>query len=131
MQNKLGKYQQGFINARQGLDNVIALDTRSRIADAIGYNKGLARIGHQPCLVLFDILAAFPSLCHEFILILISFLQFPTGLVLFIVALYTDNAAYGSCEGVLTFLYKIESGILQGFPSAARSSRQPWISSFA
>ena len=54
--------QRGFVRGRQGLDNVVDLDTAARV---IAYFKSTAM--WQPLLILFDFMIAFPSIAHEWL----------------------------------------------------------------
>ena len=104
------------MRGRQGLNNIVAIDARSRSRDASAYQANLTKIGHHPMLILFDILAAFPSLSHDFLFLFLGRCEIPQGLMYYLVALYSNNAAVGTCNGIVIVLYLIESGILQGCP---------------
>ena len=110
--------QEGFVRGRQGLNNVVTIDCLSRVADAKAAAGDNLPIEFTPLLLLFDFAAAFPSLAHEFIFMVLQFYQAPAGMYLFFVALYTDNKCYALFGGVRFFLYCIRSGILQGCPAS-------------
>ena len=83
-------------------------------SDARLFHRDL--INSMPLLLLFDYAAAFPSVAHTWILLILTFLKIPTGLFSLVKALYHRNLAYlGSQEG-LVFMFVVLSGVLQGCP---------------
>jgi len=50
------------VKDRQGLDNVVGIDTQARILDLQANDDDL------PAIMLYDYAAAFPSVSHEFLL---------------------------------------------------------------
>ena len=76
----IGQYQQGFIRGRSIVHQVVALD---------GYASLWARLYHKDlAVILFDIVAAFPSLNHNFIFRTLQHRGLPEPLVEFIRKLY-------------------------------------------
>jgi len=73
--------QRGFVPGRQGIVNVIELETISRIIDLS------PAPGALPLSILWDFAAAFPSLAHEFLFIVLSYVLAPFGLISLILAL--------------------------------------------
>ena len=79
--------QRGFIKGRQIIDNVVDLDTVSRIYSIQCTDKANVHkepwpdipcpIEHVPVLVLFDQEAAFPSLSHDWLFAVLKNLIFP------------------------------------------------------
>jgi hypothetical protein len=110
--------QSGFVVGRQGLDNVIELDTQARIADLEASCNRMLEVCMLPVLSLYDFAAAFPSLAHRFIFLTINYIGFPDGLKRFFLALYTNNKCYGRFGGQTMFLYLIRAGIIQGCPAS-------------
>ena len=107
----IGPYQQGFIRGRSIVHQVLALD---------GYSSLWAKYHHRNLVViLFDILAAFPSLNHKFIFKMLVHRGLPPPLVEFIRKLYDNvysNFTVGSAQSLIIL---IEAGIKQGCPLSA------------
>ena len=64
-------------------------------------------------------MAAFPSVFHRWIFLVLEYRRFPIGFQDFIRSLYFCNAAYFSDGGSLIFLFWMFSGVLQGCPASA------------
>ena len=60
--------------------------------------------------------AAFPSLFHEWIFLVLRATQCPLGIINVVEGIYHGNHAYILSGGTLTFLFHILSGALQGCP---------------
>ena len=58
--------QRGFTPTRDFTTNIIEFDAHARARDMISIYAKTSSIGLLPCLVFFDIAAAFPSLCQFF-----------------------------------------------------------------
>jgi hypothetical protein len=107
----IGQYQQGFIRGRSIVHQVIALD---------GYASLWAKFHHKDlAVILFDIIAAFPSLSHSFIFKSLVFRGLPPPLIEFIRKLYRDVAASFSVGGSAPMLIRVLAGIKQGCPLSA------------
>jgi hypothetical protein len=86
------KSRNGFVIGRQGIDNVIALDTQARIQDHIAGNNKNLTTENLPILPLYDFCTAFPSVAHEFIFIVLTALNVPQGLFLFLKPISTKTS---------------------------------------
>ena len=73
--------QEGFVVGRQGVNNIVKIDAKARIADARAYYDGNGKVGRLPSLILFDILAAFPSVAHLYIFAILELCSLPEGLL--------------------------------------------------
>jgi len=105
--------QRGFVPDRHLIENVIDLDSASRIFAF--QNSSHPRLSKFPAILAFwDFAAAFPSVFHKFIFAVLEARGFPLGFVDFIKSLYFFNAAYYSDGGCFIFLFWIFSGVLQG-----------------
>ena len=109
--------QNGFVNGRQGLNNVVTLDAQSRKFDLVHAAQKNKLIADTPFLAFFDFCAAFPSIAHTFIFIVLEAVGLPQGLINFFKTLYTNNRCYSTFNGQTVFLY-ILSGIIQGCPAS-------------
>ena len=98
--------QRGFLRGRQPAVNILLLD-------AIARCFSFPRAGGCPMLLFFDIAAAFPSLSHKFLFVMLQYIGCPAGLVAALRSFYTGVTGI-SMAG--TFLFKILSGVLQGCP---------------
>jgi hypothetical protein len=111
--------QNECVIGRQGIDNVITIDTQARIQDHIAGNNKNITTEHLPILPVYDFCAAFPSVAHEFIFIVLTALKIPQGLFLFLKSLYENIRCVGCFDGVsIIYLYLIQSGIIQGCPAS-------------
>ena len=68
---------------------------------------------------LFDFAAAFPSIIHEWIFLVLEAIQAPRGFINLVRSMYTNVEAYGNSEGNLVFLFDVHGGVLQGCPLSA------------
>ena len=100
--------QRGFTKGRQLIQNVLDLDTFSRLA--------ALRPELKPILVLFDFASAFPSVFHCWLMAVMVHCGAPQGLRNIVQALYTANNAFVQTESGYVFLFSILSGVLQGCP---------------
>jgi len=107
------KAQRGFVVGRQGLQNIVDIDTKARIADMVAnISKSL------PLLVLFDFAAAFPSVAHAWLFLCLQAARLPQLIINYVLALYTANVGYILVEGQLQFFFNFLSGVLQGCPAS-------------
>ena len=70
-------------------------------------------------LAFFDFMAAFPSMLHDCIFLVMKVRQFPVGAMDFFRGVYSFNSALGNADGELVFLFWYLSGVLQGCPGSA------------
>jgi len=114
--------QKGFVRFRQGLENVLDIDTYSRIADLKASNNFPTGVDidilKAALLMLFDFMAAFPSVSHEFLFISLKAAGVPKWMRRFFRALYKDNDVYYSIDGVRYYFLTVLAGVLQGCPSS-------------
>jgi len=69
-------------------------------------------------MVFFDFAAAFPSVAHQWIWIIITHSGLPTSVQNMIRTMYTSVFAYGRSSGTTAKMFPILSGIIQGCPLA-------------
>ena len=107
----IGPYQQGFIKGRSIVHQVVALD---------GYASLWARFFPKDlAVILFDIIAAFPSLSHMFIFMTLVHRGLPPALVEFIRKLYDDVFSSFTVGDAPAMFIRIMAGIKQGCPLSA------------
>ena len=106
--------QRGFVPGRQGIDNIIELDAAMRVVDW-SVDPSLPPSAF-PASVCFDFAAAFPSLAHRFLFLILKALGVPPGLMRALQAMYRQNEAFISVGGQLFWLFSIRQGVLQGCP---------------
>ena len=104
--------QRGFVHGRQGLDNVVDIDTRARILDMQATGENV------PAIMLYDFAAAFPSVSHDFLFMCLIAAGLPDGLIAFFRALYKGNQVFINLNGEVLWLYEIFAGVLQGCPAS-------------
>mgnify|MGYP002176331320 FL=1 len=66
--------------------------------------------------MFFDFCAAFPSVAHAFIFIILETIKIPIGLLNFFRGLDHNNRCFADFGNGTQFLYDILSGIIQGCP---------------
>jgi hypothetical protein len=101
--------QRGFVGGRSITDNVIEIE-------GFGQSYAIAE-AEDPAILLFDIKAAFPSLAHQWLFVVLSRMKVPRFIILAIKALYKDGFAQVVLLGTRIFLF-IRSGIRQGCPAS-------------
>ena len=70
----------------------------------------------MPVLMLFDYMSAFPSVSHAWIVYVLTYLDFPSGLLVLVRKLDAFNKAYYGSETGIVFMFFVLSGVLQGCP---------------
>ena len=85
---------EGFIKGWHGVNNLVTIDCHARALDAIAASNRVTQTALLPLLLLFDFAAAFPSLAHAFIFVILKALEVPRGMLLFFRALYSSNRCY-------------------------------------
>ena len=121
--------QNGFVPGRQLLQNPVDIDTCSRINAFICMARRSVSTIDAPLdpllasllaiTALFDFAAAFPSIIHEWIFLVLEAIQAPRGFINLVRSMYTNVEAYGNSEGNLVFLFDVHGGVLQGCPLSA------------
>ena len=107
LERAISSAQRGFLPRRSMLHNVVELDSEMRAAS-------LQR--EQAAAVFFDFAAAFPSLAHDFMMDVLSFLNLPLSFIHFVENLYRGNGCKISAAGELHAGFGIRAGIRQGCP---------------
>ena len=123
------KLQNGFKRDCQLTQNVVDLDFESRKQtllfqgrfDKFRYSEQLilnreGLVNSLPVLMLYDYAAAFPSVSHAWLFMVLNYINIPLGLMNTINALYTGNSAFQQGREGLVWLFGIISGVLQGCP---------------
>ena len=77
-------------------------------------SKGM--VNSLPFLLLWDFASAFPSVAHAWLFCVLDAIKLWKGFVTGIRSLYIGNEAFGQSGGVMSFLFIIVSGVLQGCP---------------
>ena len=127
--NTIHSSQKGFVAGRQLLQNVVDIDTSARIQAIKCHNnrkqydfnahihpdfaKDLAIIA------LFDFFAAFPSVAHQWLFLVLITIEAPDWIYNIVNDLYTDVHAYAEVNGSLVFLFSIFGGVVQGCPMSS------------
>ena len=123
MQASTHPSQNGFVPGRQLTRNVLDLDSAARISSmrASDHNSqaSLNRSRHVSILAFFDFVAAFPSLFHDWIFLVLSRRRIPLWYCNLITAIYWLASAYGNSNGTYVFLFWYLAGVLQGCPASA------------
>ena len=104
--------QRGFVAGRQLVLNIVDVDAHSRPQANFNY------FSKESILALWDFLAAFPSVRHQWVLTVFRAYGFPSGFCSFIEALFHHNYAIYMSQGSQSFLCSMLAGIVQGCPSA-------------
>ena len=99
--------QRGFVPGRNFLNNIVDLDSASRIYSNYAMGRGFSAVNIAliPILALFDFATAFPSVIHDWIFINLEHRKFPAWFIRFIKAIYKDAAAYCFDGGHLNLLF--------------------------
>jgi hypothetical protein len=90
--------------------------TSSSAASSKGSGSGAHAERLLPILCFWDYAAAFPSVSHVFMLLVLSLSQAPRGFINIVEGMYAHNAAFAACEGVTQLAFWVFSGVLQGCP---------------
>ena len=117
MKESTHRTQRGFVPGRQLTQNVLDLDSASRILAFM--NRKLGKNTLPAVLALFDFIAAFPLVFHSWIMLVLELRGFPEGLIDFVKSLYARNYTTMRHGGFEYFLYWIFSGVHQGCPASA------------
>ena len=102
-------WQRGFVKGRQLIDNVLILDTASRILMASGIAPGI---------LLFDFAAAFPSVSWNYLFLALQYAGIPNFVTR--IRKFDKNCVhFGRMSGVVQVLFTALSGTKQGCPMSA------------
>ena len=102
--------QRGFVQGRQLIQNVVDLDSEARVISMTH------RTGSLPLMAFFDFAAAFPSVIHGWIELVVRSYGLPDGLANLIGVYYACNLACTQVQNEIMFLLMIVSGVHQGCP---------------
>jgi hypothetical protein len=102
--------QRGFIAGRSLVDNVIEIE-------GLGQSYAIAD-APDPAILLFDIAAAFPSLAHQWLFVVLRKMRIPKFMIKCIQELYRDGFAEIVLMGLRWGRLPILSGIRQGCPAS-------------
>jgi endonuclease/exonuclease/phosphatase family metal-dependent hydrolase len=102
--------QRGFVGGRSITDNIIEIEGFAQsytIAEA-----------EDPAILLFDIKAAFPSLAHQWLFVVLIRMGIPKSFIRSVKALYCGGVAVVVLQGARWGRFPILSGIRQGCPAS-------------
>ena len=108
--------QRGFVPGRQLIENIVDLDTEGRIYGMKAASSFAGGSGCCPILAFWDFAAAFPSVAHAWLFLVLEARGVPDGFLAVIVAMYDMVCAFAVADGCTTFLFWILTGVLQGCP---------------
>jgi hypothetical protein len=100
--------QRGFMRDRLGLDNVLLLEATAMLAAWAG--------SRSPALVFLDIMAAFPSILHDYMLSAVYNFLGDHPLYTMVKNIYTGNTCDMIIRGELFPGFEIFCGVMQGCP---------------
>jgi hypothetical protein len=102
--------QRGFVQGRSLIDNVLEVEGYAQsytIADA-----------ENPAIFLFDVMAAFPSLSHQWLFVVLAKMRIPKEIIRALKGLYADCSATIVLGGRRLRSFCMLSGIRQGCPAS-------------
>jgi hypothetical protein len=100
--------QRGFIKGRKMLQNIMEAETRAmKLANSLE---------HRAALIFLDFGAAFPSLSHTFLWMVLEHVGFPAVVIAAIKKLYRHNRHWIRFGGACVEAFTIMSGVKQGCP---------------
>ena len=102
--------QRGFVAGRSITDNVVEIE-------GFGQSYAIAE-AEDPAILLFDIRAAFPSLAHQWLFVVLRRMRVPIFMINCIKELYRDGIAEVVLMGQRWGRFPIRSGIRQGCPAS-------------
>ena len=102
--------QRGFVGGRSITDNIIEIE-------GFGQSYAIAE-AEDPAILLFDIRAAFPSLAHSWLFVVLLRMGVPRFFIEGIKALYRGGLAVVVVMGARWGSFPILSGIRQGCPAS-------------
>ena len=102
------KAQRGFLKGRKMLQNILDVETQAM--------EMAARLGQRSALILMDFGAAFPSLSHDFLWLVLAQIGVPPKVLRAIKELYRNNWHWIRFGGACVEVFTITSGVKQGCP---------------
>ena len=107
--------QGGFTPTRQFTQNILVLDVAARVQSLrclrrrnqtdLGCLLPDHSVASIACLILFDFAAAFPSVFHDWIFIILEAIKAPIGFVNVVRSMYQNNSAFlKTSEGLHCYL---------------------------
>ena len=123
--NGTHKSQRGFVPGRQLIQNAVDLDYHARMfaLQAYSHNSESSAFEFDMCrfavLAFFDFAAAFPSVAHAWLFLVVQYADPPKWVANFIKNLYSFNMTFHMTSSGAEFLFYIWSGVLQGCPLSA------------
>ena len=99
-----------FIKGRNMLNNAVAVVSFAMFASFS------ASRGDYPVAIFFDLLAAFPSVAHDFLFLVLTFLGADSRFLNFVTAMYSGVRAVVPFEGAWRVLFWVFGGVLLGDP---------------
>ena len=96
---------------------MVTIETQAGIKDHTVGSLSKLDIKDLTILSIYGFLAAFPSVAHKFIFIILWAYNPLTGLYNFFVGLYSNNRCFGIINSVSSFLFHMLAGIIQGCPA--------------
>ena len=124
------KLQNRFVQGLQLVQNAVDLDQCARVhalefsarrdhalkfvSDLKIEKKGI--VAAIPILLLFDFAAAFPSVKHAWLHLILELIKMPLEVRRPLLNMYSGNEAFVDCDGELRWLFCVISGVLQGCP---------------
>ena len=116
------KAQNGFVPGRNFLNNLVDVDAAARIYSMkhMGAGPLCARSPRNiPVLSSNDFGAAFPSVLHQWMWLVLEHRKLPSRFIRFFQAIYKNAAAVTIHNGDVVILIRFLSGVLQGCPASA------------
>ena len=102
------KAQRRFLKDRKMLENILDVETQAM--------EMAARLGQRSALILMDFGAAFPSLSHDFLWLVLAQIGVPPKVLRAIKELYRNNRHWIRFGGACVEVFTITSGVKQGCP---------------
>ena len=102
--------QRGFVQGKSLIDNVLEVEGFAQsytIAEA-----------ENPAIFLFDVMAAFPSLSHQWLFVVLAKMKIPKVIIRALKAMYADCSATIVLGGRRLRSFNMLSGIRQGCPAS-------------
>ena len=99
--------QQGFLQGRSILANLIDIDTESMT---------ISLRSERGAIILFDFRAAFPSVSQDYVHQVLEYIGMPEAPRRLILSLYDDSKCVISCKGTTFPGFSMTAGVRQGCP---------------